>query len=234
MSAPVAKRKPLWRRILLPMGWRANAISFGLAGLLVIPLYIPAALAFPHYREFGNTVVYATQPIPDAMSEHIARADTLLAESPINDPSINRTLVLTNGDWRWKIMAIGTWDAIALRRQFSNLLIFNKVDMSADRASNPAELGGVRTLSGTIAHETTHILITRRIGEWRAARLPRWKREGYADFVAQETSLGRNDEALIRARHPNAPVLQYYEGRRRVAVELQRNGNSVDKLLGLD
>lgn len=234
MTTPIANRKPLWQRILLPMGWKANAIPLGLAALIAIPLYVPAALAFPYYREFGNTAVYATQPIPDAMSAHIARANALLAQSPINDPSIKRTLVLTNGDWRWKIMAIGTWDAIALRRQFSNVLIFNKVDMTADRASNLAELGGVRTLSGTIAHETTHILITRRIGEWRAAWLPRWKREGYADFVAQETSLGRNDEALIRARYPDAPVLEYYEGRRRVAAELQRNGNSVDKLLGVD
>ena len=45
---------------------------------------------------------------------------------------------------------------------------------------------------------------------WRAARLPVWKREGYADVVAGETSIDPADEARIRARDPHAPVLAYY------------------------
>ena len=41
-----------------------------------------------------------------------------------------------------------------------------------------------------IAHETTHVLVARRYGEWRAAMLSAWKSEGYADHVARESSLG--------------------------------------------
>lgn len=234
MKGTTLNRKPLWHRILVPGGWKTNLIVAGLVGILVTPLYVPAALAFPHRRDFGNTTILASQPIPDIMAKHLARADRLLAASPINDPSIRRTLVFTNGDWRWDLLAFGTRDAIALRRPLSNILVFNKVDMQADRARNLSELGGVRTLSGTIAHETTHTLVARRYGEWRSISMPRWKREGYADFVAQETSLGPNDEELIRARFPNAPILEYYAGRRRVAAELARNGNSVDSLLGQD
>jgi len=103
--------------------------------------------------------------------------------------------------------------------------------VAADRVTNGAPLGGVRTLSGTIAHEMTHRLVADHIGEWAALRLPAWKREGYPDYVAQETSIRPQDEALIRERDPNARVLAYYEGRRRVAAELARNGGSVDALL---
>ncbi|WP_294200592.1 hypothetical protein [uncultured Sphingomonas sp.] len=77
----------------------------------------------------------------------------------------------------------------------------------------------------------THRLVADHIGEWAALRLPAWKREGYPDYVAQETSIRPGDEALIRRLNPNAPVLTYYHGRRRVAAELARNGGSVDALL---
>jgi hypothetical protein len=68
------------------------------------------------------------------------------------------------------------------------------------------------------------------IGQLAAIRLPAWKREGYADYVAGETSLDPGDEARIRAKNPDAPVLVYYEGRRRVASILRENGGSIEAL----
>ena len=133
--------------------------------------------------------------------------------------------MLTDGGWRWRIMAIGYSGTPAFRRPFAATLIFNRSDLARDR------VGGARTLSGTIAHEMTHVLTARRYGEWRLIRMPRWKREGYADYVGGEAGLGRDDAARIRARDPDAPVLVYYEGRRRVAAELARNGGSVDRLM---
>lgn len=226
--APSARMKKAISRLLFPGGIRG--IAFGLALVIVATtgLYVPAALAFPYQAQIGTTAVYSTDPIPPVMTDRIARADKLLAESPLYEPGLRRTLVLTDGGWRWRVMAAGYWGTVALRRPFSSTLIFNRSDVATDRI---ASVGGERTLSGTIAHETVHILTARRLGELRMARLPRWKREGYADFVARETSLRPDDEARIRARSPDAPVLEYYEGRRRVAAELQRNGGSVDALL---
>lgn len=217
-------------RILFPWGWRGSGMALGFLLILTTALYVPAALAFPHQQEFGLTKVYSVQPIPDVMELRIKRADQLLATSPLNEPGLKRTLVLTDGGWRWKVMGFGTWDAIALRRPFSRTLVINRADVLQDRASNNAPIGGVRTLPGTIAHETVHVLTARRLGEWGLARLPQWKREGYADYVVNETSIGANDEAHIRARDPSAPVLAYYESRRRVAERLRRNGNSIDEL----
>ncbi len=90
-------------------------------------------------------------------------------------------------------------------------------------------LTGQRSLSGTIAHESVHILTARRFGELRLVRMPQWKREGYADYVAQEPSNSAGEEAETRARWPDAPVLKYYEGRRRVAKALDDEGRTVEQ-----
>ncbi|GAL99846.1 hypothetical protein [Sphingomonas parapaucimobilis] len=207
-------------------------IACGGAVVVAGVVHVPAALAFPYRADFGRTTVLSEQPIDRAaMGQVLARADGLLAASPLYRPGLSRQVVLTDGGWRWDMLSIGARGSIAFRRPFAQALIFNRSSVAADRVTNGAPLGGVRTLSGTIAHEMTHRLVADHIGEWAALRLPAWKREGYPDYVAQETSIRPQDEALIRERDPNARVLTYYEGRRRVAAELARNGGSVDALL---
>ena len=227
---PQAKRsRSIIRRILLPDGRRGFAFALAALAVSVTMLYAPAALAFPHYAEIGATKVYSTEPILPVLERRIARADRLLAQSPLYEPGLRRTIVLTDGGWRWRLMALGHSDTIALRRPFSSVLLFNRSDVAADLM-----LTGSRSLSGTIAHESVHILTAQRFGELRLARMPQWKREGYADYVVQEPSNGAVEEQKIRARWPDAPVLKYFEGRRRVAKALDDEGQTVEQLLGSD
>ena len=84
------------------------------------------------------------------------------------------------------------------------------------------------TLSGVIAHETTHIMIANHLGEVRSAMLPTWQQEGYADHVARESSLTDAEAAGLRKTDPGASALLYYDARRRVAAALSAKGGSVD------
>ncbi|NJC35065.1 hypothetical protein GGR88_002579 [Sphingomonas jejuensis] len=210
-----------WGRRLLP----------ALLLFAVVVLHGPAALAFPYRQDFGSTSVLSMEPLTPAIAPVLARADALLATSPINRPGIRRQIVLTDGGWRWRLLALHMHGTIAFRRPFSNVLVFNQSDIAADRVTSAAAAGRTRTLSGTIAHETVHLLVAQHIGEIRSIRLPAWKREGYADHVAGETSIDPADEARIRAANPTSPVLVYYDGRRRVERILRENGGDVDALL---
>ncbi|WP_203308699.1 hypothetical protein [Sphingomonas beigongshangi] len=229
-GASVEKR-PLLKRLLWMGGrWGTYLLPIVLA-IGFIELRVPAALAFPYNQKIGNTIIYAEEPIRPSIGPILDRADKLLGRSTIDIPNVSRQVVLTSGGWRWQLLALNMRGVVALRRPFSNVLIFNRSDIAADRVTNGAALGGTRTLSGTIAHETTHMLVARHFGEWRALLLPSWKQEGYADYIAQETSVDPRDEGRIRAIDAHAGVLVYYEGRRRVAAELTRNGGSVDALM---
>ncbi len=59
---------------------------------------------------------------------------------------------------------------------------------------------------------------------------PVWLREGYCDYVAQESSLTASDVAKLKAMGRDHPALLYFAGRRRVAAELAANGGNVDAL----
>lgn len=223
------KTRSLLRRFLFPGGRRVFGFELAAIAVVLTALYAPAALAFPHYAEIGNTKVYSTEPILPVLEQRIARADRLLARSPLYEPGLRRTIVLTDGGWRWRMMAPGYWGAVAIRRPFSSLLIFDRSDVAGDRVTNSA-----RTLSGTIAHESVHLLTAKRFGELRLVRMPQWKREGYADYVAQEPRNHAGQEAELRSRSPDAPVLKYYEARRRVAKALDEEGQTVEQLLRSD
>ncbi|HEX8666809.1 MAG TPA: hypothetical protein VF727_00375 [Allosphingosinicella sp.] len=199
--------------------------------LLVGPLlfvaglsFAPEALAWPYSAQFGATTVYSEAPIPPQMVQVLARSDALLARSELHGGPLQRRLFLSSGGWRWRLLALTSSGSFALRRPFRSGLVFNRSDVAADRVENGRKLGGDRTLSGTIAHETTHILIARRYGELQAAMVPSWKAEGYADFVAQESSLSPEEARIAERTEKDHPALEYYRAREKVAAALARGG----------
>lgn len=196
--------------------------------LAVAIIYAPQLLAFPYQRRIGTVTVYAERPIDPRIGNELARAEGLLRASPIYTGPLDRSLFLTDGGWRWRLLAIQSPGAFAFRRPFSSAIVFNRSDVAADSITNGRAIGGTRTLSGVIAHETTHIMIVNHLGEVRSAMLPTWQQEGYADHVARESSLTDAEAASLRQIDPAAPALVYYDARRRVAAALSAKRGSVD------
>jgi len=200
-----------------------------LAVPLVLVTYAPQVLAFPYKAQFGETVVRSERPLPADFGKTIAAADALVARSALYSGPMPRSIFLTTGGWRWRLIALKTSGAVALTRPLRNLIIVNDSDPEADRARNHSAFAGVRTLHDTIAHETTHILIDNHFGTLRAMRFPRWKVEGYADYIADASSLSDAGAAFVRRQDPYDPALVYYDGRRRVTAALAQDA-SVDHL----
>jgi hypothetical protein len=220
------KRKPKSR--LRRIADRATLVLVGIFGSIS---FAPELLAWPYRAERGPITIYSEAPITADMDRVLARSERLLSESPIHRPKMRRRLFLSQGGWRWSLLALQTRGAFAFRRPFNNALIFNRSDMATDRIMNGRIVGGVRSLSGVIAHETTHVLVSRRGGELQAMMLPTWKQEGYADHVARESSLTREQYRMISRGGNGHPAADYYEGRLRVEEALATNGGDVDALL---
>ncbi|MEQ1687721.1 MAG: hypothetical protein ABL874_04025 [Sphingopyxis sp.] len=214
------------------LGYVAGTIGMMFASCLAAP----QLLAFPHVATIGTTRVYAETPIDEArMAAILHAADARLAASPLYDEPVGTRVFLTDGGWRWRALALNTSGAFALTRSFSSALsdavIIGRHSITQNHVYNSQTIGGVRRLSDIIAHERTHIMMERSIGWLADKRLPRWKREGYADYVAGSSSLSAGDVARLRAQGAEHPALLYYEGRRRVAAALATNGGDVGALL---
>ena len=196
---------------------------------LASAVYTPQVLAFPYKAQFGETIVRSERPLPADFGKTIAAADALVAKSALYRGPVLRRIFLTDGGWRWRLMALQLDGTVAFTRPLGNLIVVSDADPVADSARNHIRFPGIRTLHDTIAHETTHILLNDHFGVMRAAQFPRWKVEGYADYIAGTSSLSDARAALVRKQDPYHPALVYYEGRKRVAAALARDPN-VDHL----
>jgi hypothetical protein len=214
--------------------WRLVNFCFALIGLLLGSVVVaPQLLAFPYVATIGETRVYAERPIDRAaMTQVLARADARLAASPLFDAPVGTRVFLTDGGWRWRVLALTASDTVGFTRPMSDLvsdaLILNRNDVARDRVSGSY---GTRSLSGVIAHERTHIMVRRHLGLIDGILLPRWISEGYADHVAGESTLGAERVADLRVEGSDHPAIFYYDARRRVQAELARNGGDVEALL---
>jgi hypothetical protein len=210
--------------------WMKLILVLPLLGMAAV-LYAPMLLAFPHHAQFGQTDVYSVDPIHPRTAQIIARADGLVAQSPLYKGPFKRQIYLTDGGWRWRVLALNASGAAGLTRWINNAVILNRADVAADIIDLNRSVGGKRTLSGLVAHETAHLLQYKHFSLRKIMSSPQWMVEGYAEHVAQETSLTDADVRHLDATGDQShPALPYYYGKKRVGEMLAKNGRSVDKL----
>lgn len=204
--------------------------------MLAGPLLAPQLLAFPHYGESNGDRIWSVEPIDPAALEAVTkRANALIAKSPIATGDEGRDIFLTDGGWRWAwLSAPSSYGAFALSRPLGEPIVLNRSDLASDLVTNGAARGGERSISAIIAHETAHGMIRSRYGFVKAALAPQWLVEGYADHVAQESSLSDAEYQDMKESGDSHPAMPYYEGRKRVAATLDANGGDVDALFAGD
>ena len=195
------------------------------------PLYAPQLLAFPYRTATPIGTVWSETPIaPEILASTSDAVRARMATTPLADANERRPIFLTEGGWRWSWLAPGNVSAFALSRPLTRAVVVNRANLAGDAASGKPSSDRKRTLASLLAHEFTHGLIRRRYGEVASIQFPRWKVEGYADFVSGESTLSDAEAAALEAAGTNYPALLYFRGCQRVANELAANGGDVDAL----
>lgn len=210
------------KRVLTSKVWIA------VIAILAGPLFAPQLLAFPHQTVSNGNTVYSVSPLNrEAIDRVTARANALVAASPLAAPEESRDIFLTDGGWRWKWLALNRSFAQAYSRPWGDFMVVNASDVTNDRI---ATFVGSRSLSGVIAHETCHGMQYHRFGRFVRERKPQWLIEGYCDHVAAESSLTDAQARAYEAAGEDNMALRYWRGRKRVERELAKNGADVEKL----
>ena len=201
--------------------------------LLASPLLAPQLLAFSHRVVTPVGPVYSERPLSQAMLQAaVARVKTRVATSPLADLPETRPVFITDGGWRWRWRWLSTTshDTFAITRPLTRAVVVNTTNPVTGLVRNDPNSDTGREIGGILAHEYCHGMIRRRFGVVATIRFPRWKVEGYCDYVAGESTLSAADAERLEAAGIDHPALLYYRGRLRVASELAANGNSVDAL----
>lgn len=175
-----------FRRPLL--NWKSLAlVALGFA------LY-PALMLFPypffrHQARSNNISVYSDRSISPQIFPILGDVEQRLHKSPLDDSRLQHRIFICNDTWLFIFFANTGYHAGGVNKAWLNRYIFlRRAEIQRNRLIGPSgnEVPGDRTLAYFIAHEIVHTLEVHRLGRYGFVRLPAWKREGYADYVARD------------------------------------------------
>ena len=209
-----------------------NLFAFAGIGYLLL-LCFPQPL-FAHQVSYKNVTVYSREPLDENIHAVLDKVETRLSTSEINNREVRPKVFLTGGFgfYSWLSLQLG---ANSFGKGFAALptvnVFINKSDPAQDLVFRNAPEHSQRSLSGVIAHETTHYLIRKKFGYWRNLTMPAWKKEGYAEYVAGGSTLPyETGVKLWQANPKDGTGYQYFKYYMMVKYLLERDKLSVEDL----
>jgi hypothetical protein len=166
------------------------SVSIGLlliaAGWLLF-LNFPQPIFRYHLRS-ANIDLYSDRPIPAVAAVYLDSARLLLKRSSWNDTTLAHRIFLCQSRWRFALLSGPAYKVGGQNSVYMNRNVWVRpVHWETGRVINHSgkEVPGDRTIPYYFAHELAHGVTVHHLGRWAYYRLPAWKREGYADYVAR-------------------------------------------------
>jgi hypothetical protein len=151
-------------------------------------LFFPQPL-FAYSVKYGNFNIHSREPIGPELETVLNDAEVRLRHSPIYDETVGRHIYLTNGYGMYAFLSHKAYASFANSVPFIENVFINKTDIAADRVYMNRAFSNSRSLSGVMAHEITHLFIQRRFGTLKAISMPIWKKEGYCEYIAGDSTI---------------------------------------------
>lgn len=182
-----------WIRFLITLLGIVSGIVLAYGTLLAFPEPL-----FDHRYDYREFAVYSHRPLDARIEPILDTVAERLAASPWNTPPM-RQRVFVAGTPGWYTFLNGPYRvAMGRRYELGGSIFIPTLDLAAGEV---VHFDGRRTKAAwVLAHEAAHGLIQRRLGLIATARLPRWKREGYPEWVAtgDEVTLAEGMRELDR------------------------------------
>src|SRR6266850_6965038 len=203
----------------------------------VLLLCFPQVL-FANQVSYKNLKIYSREPLDQNLYAVLDRVESRLATSEINNQEVKPRIFLTNGFTFYELLGLylgrGSFGKGLLVLPPDNVFI-NKSDLALDLVFRKSAANNQRSLSGVIAHETTHLLIRKKFGYWRNLTMPTWKKEGYAEYVAGSTTLSYETGVRMWKENPkDGTGYQYFKYYMLVKYLLEHDKLSVEDLFNRD
>ena len=218
-------------------------LVLGFTGVvLLLGASVAAVLAFPQplfaYRaERGALQLWSDRPFDVAKAEDVLiDTERRIARSPFALGPGPHRIFIANAEWRRRLVFLWNQGAAGVNYYPLRNVFIRHSDVDGDRVfGNAGPVPPPRTLAYYAAHEVGHSLIGERIGFLANHRLPRWIREGLADYIGfgGKVDIDALTRALIADEREMNPQLTglYARYRLLVAYFIAREGWSVDRLL---
>ena len=165
-------------------------------------LVFPQVL-FAHEVSYKNFNFYSRQPLDESVYKVLDSAEARLEKSPLYDKNLTKKVFVSDTFSFYTFLNPKARGSFANTMPLIGNVTVNKVDIADDTVFRHAETDNQRSLSGVIAHEVTHTLIENKFGWANSLKTPSWKKEGYCEYVAGETTIGFAEGARRWKENPN-------------------------------
>jgi len=185
------------------------------------------------YKNFS--VYYHSNNIDISKMESVLdKSAKLLSESDIYNAEKKQKIFLCTNFEEFTFFALRSRKSFAVNYPLIQNIFLSQSDISENTIQRNASENNLRTLSGVIAHETTHSLLEDKLGILKYKLLPSWKNEGYCDYVSKESSydeeLGWN-QICQNNKEDTSPSYRYFKYQTYVQFLLQEEKHSIDAFL---
>jgi hypothetical protein len=212
-------------------------LVFSIVVAYVLLLSFPQVL-FAHETSYKNFNVYSREPLGQNIYAVLDKVEARLAASEIRSQQVKPNIFLTNGFSLYSLLSMyigGNSFGKGYPVLPTTNVFINKANLDQDLVFRKAVANNERSLSGVIAHETTHLLIRKRFGYWRNLTMPNWKKEGYAEYVAGGSTLSYEAGVKMWKEKPQERSgYQYFKYYMLVKYLLEHDKLSVDDLFNSD
>ncbi len=217
----------------------ALLVVLGVFAVYLILLCHPG-LFFRHAFSHGPITLHSDEPIPASAERVLEDAENRLKRSPLfrDRPPKQIRIYICNRKWRFILFANIRYKVGGLAYPpLTNNIFVRGAHIDANRLIGPSgnEVPGERTLSYYFAHEAVHTLVFDDLGVFAHWRLPVWKNDGYADYIAKGSDFDYG-HAVVQLRRGDRELDPLRSGLYRryhllVAYLLDRKGVSVEEML---
>lgn len=154
-----------------------NAVCYFYIGILLLPQTV-----FSNKMTYKNfTVYYHEESVLDKdIQKVLDDAIIRLEKSRFYNKNFSQKIFICNNSIEDFFFSGPSYRSLAINHPVTNNIV----------VSNLKERNKVRSLESIVAHETTHTLLRNKLGVVEVNfKMPRWKNEGYCEYISQESSL---------------------------------------------
>ena len=186
--------------------FRAYTVTSATVSVLAIAylllLYFPQPL-FAYSTQHEKFQIYSRQPIQPELASLLDTAEARLRRSAIYEADGPRRIYLTDGFGVYALLSHKAYKSFANSVPYFENVIVNKSDVASDRVFLNRERNNSRSLSGVIAHEVIHLFIQRRYGATTTMLMPTWKKEGYCEYIAGDSTITLEEGIRLWRENPS-------------------------------
>ena len=190
---------------------------------------------FAHEVAHKNFKVYSREPLNENIYKILDDAETRLSKSTIYDAEISRRIFLTDSHGFYTFLSNKAFRSFANSIPLIDNIMINKSNAANDFVYLNRPERGRRSLSGVIAHEVTHLFIRKKFGNLSGFTSPTWKREGYCEYIAGDTTITFEECVKLWKENPSDDAkYRYFKYYLRVKYLLETEKLTIDDVFNRD